>query len=79
MPKFFMFLGFWIGRFSSEENRAHVHVVKFGSQETMKIWLVPEVEVEYVRAINAATAKQILNEVRRRKDECLTKWNDAER
>ena len=26
MPKFFTFLGFWIGRFSEEENRPHVHV-----------------------------------------------------
>jgi hypothetical protein len=28
MPKFFMFLGYWIGRFSQEEKRAHVHVIK---------------------------------------------------
>ncbi len=52
MPKFFAFLGFWIGRFSDEEKRPHVHVLKFGSEESMKVWLEPEVEVEYIRGIN---------------------------
>ena len=79
MPKFFAFLGFWIGRFSQEENRAHVHVIKFGSSETMKIWLEPEIEIEYIKGINAATANKILNEIRRRKDECLKKWHDSQR
>ena len=41
MPKFFTFLGFWIGRFSDEEKRPHVHVLKFGSEESMKVWLEP--------------------------------------
>ncbi len=40
----------------------------------MKVWLEPEVEVEYIKGINAATANKILNEIRRRKDECLEKW-----
>lgn len=79
MPKFFMFLGFWIGRFSHEENRPHVHVMKFGSKEDMKVWLEPEIEVEYIHGINAATANQILSEIRSRKDECLTKWYSCER
>lgn len=74
MPKFFMFLGFWIGRFSDEENRPHVHVIKFGSQETMKVWLEPEVEIDYVRDINSTIANKIFNEIRRRKDECIDKW-----
>jgi hypothetical protein len=78
MPKFFMFLGFWVGRFSHEEDRAHVHVVKFGSPEAMKVWLEPDVEIEYIKGINAATANKILNEIRRRKDECLEKWNNAD-
>ncbi len=59
VPKFFMFLGFWIGRFSDEEKRPHVHVLKFGSSEAMKVWLEPEVEVEYVRNINSSTAKKL--------------------
>ena len=79
MPKFFMFLGYWIGRFAREETRAHVHVIKFGSQEAMKVWLEPELEVEYVRGISAATANKILAEIRRRKDECLDKWNECVR
>ena len=54
MPKFFMFLGFWIGRFSEEESRPHVHVLKFGSSEAMKVWLEPEIEVEYIRGINTS-------------------------
>jgi len=74
MPKFFVFLGFWIGRFSDEENRAHVHVLKFGSEENMKVWLEPNVEIEYIHGINAATANKIVSEIRRRKDECLEKW-----
>ena len=79
MPKFFMFLGYWIGRFSQEEKRAHVHVIKFSSREEMKIWLEPEFEVEYIHGINTGDANKILNEIRSRKDECLRKWNECER
>ncbi len=79
MPNFFMFLGYWIGRFSREEKRAQVHVVKFGSREEMKVWLEPEIEVEYIHGINAASANRILDEIRSRKDECLRKWNECER
>ena len=49
MPRFFAFLGFWIGRFSDEEKRPHVHVLKSGSEESMKVWLEPEIEVEYIQ------------------------------
>ena len=79
MPNFFMFLGYWIGRFSHEEKRPHVHVVKFGSREEMKVWLDPEIEVEYIHGINAVAANRILDEIRSRKDECLRKWNECER
>ena len=79
MPKFFMFLGFWIGRFSEEEKRPHVLVLKFGSNEAMKVWLEPEIEVEYIRGINASTANKILSEIRGRKDECLDQWFACER
>ena len=79
MPKFFLFLGYWIGRFSQEEERAHVHVMKFGSWETMKVWLEPEIEIEYIHGINAATANRIFREIRSRKDECLRKWHECER
>ena len=79
MPKFFMFLGYWIGRFSQEETRAHVHVMKFGSRESMKVWLEPDIEVESIHEMNAATANKILAEIRSRKDECLGKWHECER
>ena len=79
MPKFFMFLGYWIGRFSQEETRAHVHVMKLGSMETMKVWLEPDIEIEYVHGIKMATANKIVSEIRRRKDECLRKWHECER
>lgn len=79
MPKFFTFLGYWIGRFASEESRAHVHVTKFGSPETMKVWLEPEIAIESIRGINAATANKIVAEIRRRKDECLAKWHECVR
>jgi len=79
MPKFFMFLGYWIGRFSQEEDRAHVHVVKFGSQESMKVWLEPDIEIEFIHEISVATANKIIAEIRSRKDECLSKWRECER
>jgi hypothetical protein len=34
--------------------------MKFGSREEMKIWLEPEIEVEYIHGINAAVANRIL-------------------
>ena len=79
MPRFFTFLGFWIGRYSDEESRPHVHVVKFGSNESMKVWLEPDVEVEYIREINVSTANRILSEIRRRRNECLEQWYACER
>ncbi len=75
MPNFFEFLGFWIGRFSDEKVRPHVHVLKFGSAEAMKVWLEPEVEIESVKGINPATANRIIAEIRRRRNECLEKWH----
>ena len=77
MPKFFEYLGFWIGAFSNEEDRAHVHVMRFGTEEEMKVWLLPEIEVEYVKNINPKTANKIVEEIRRRKDECEQKWNES--
>ena len=53
--------------------------MKFGSRETMKVWLEPEIEIEYIRGINAATANRIIGEIRSRKDECLRKWHECER
>jgi hypothetical protein len=79
MPKFFLFLGYWIGRFSQEEKRPHAHVMKFGSRETMKIWLEPKVEVEHIQGIKATIANKIIEEIRNRKDECLRKWHECER
>lgn len=79
MPKFFTFLGYWIGRFSQEEKRAHVHIMKFGSRNAMKIWLEPDIEIEYIHGINDATANKIIEEIRKRKDECLRKWHECER
>ena len=58
MPRFFTFLGFWIGRYSDEEIRPHVHAVKFGSNESMKVWLEPDVEVEYIREMNVFDRQQ---------------------
>ena len=41
----------------------------------MKVWLEPDIEIEYIHGINAATANKIVSEIRRRKNECLEKWN----
>ena len=47
------------------------------------MWLEPEIEIEieieYIRSINAATANRIIGEIRSRKDECLRKWHECER
>ncbi|MEI8245717.1 MAG: hypothetical protein WCI51_07800 [Lentisphaerota bacterium] len=43
----------------------------------MKVWLLPEIEVEYVKNINPKTANKIVEEIRRRKDECEQKWNES--
>ena len=53
--------------------------MKFGSPESMKVWLEPDVEVESIHEMNAATANKILAEIRSRKDECLGKWHECER
>ena len=79
VPKFFAFLGFWIGRFSDEEKRPHVHVLKFGSEKSMKVWLEPEIEVDYIHGINTSTANKILSEIRSRRNECLEQWYACER
>ena len=34
--------------------------MKFGSPESMKVWLEPEIEVESIHEMNAATANKIL-------------------
>ena len=45
----------------------------------MKVWLEPDVEVEYIREINVSTANKILSEIRRRRNECLEQWYACER
>jgi len=77
MPKFFGYLGYWIGAFSNEEARAHVHVMRFGTEEEMKVWLLPEIELEYAKNINSKTVNKIVEEIRRRKNECEQKWNES--
>lgn len=37
MQKFFEYLGYWVGAFSNEESRAHVHVMHFGTEEEMNV------------------------------------------
>ena len=54
-------------------------MLKFGSEESMKVWLEPEVEVEYIRGINTSTANKILSEIRIRRNECLDQWYACER
>ena len=77
MPKFFGYLGYWIGAFSNEEARAHVHVMRCGTEEEMKVWLLPEIELEYAKNINSKTVNMIVEEIRRRKNECEQKWNES--
>ena len=56
------------------ENRAHVHVGKKGSQHLCKIWLVPEIEVEKNGDLTDAQLKEVLGIVEAYKTRLLEQW-----
>lgn len=41
------------------------------------MWLLPEIELEYAKNINSKTVNKIVEEIRRRKNECEQKWNES--
>ena len=56
------------------ENRAHVHVGKKGTQEFAKIWLEPDVELAKEGDLTDAHLKQLLEIVEENKEKLLKQW-----
>ena len=56
------------------ENRAHVHVGKKGTQEFAKIWLEPKVELAKEGDLTDAQLKQLLEIVEENKEKLLKQW-----
>ena len=57
------------------ENRAHVHVGKKGSQDLCKIWLEPEVKVEKNGEFTDAQIKEIVALAQANKDRLIEQWH----
>ena len=56
------------------ENRAHVHVGKKGTQDFAKIWLEPKVELAKKGDLTDAQLKQLLEIAEENKDKLLKQW-----
>ena len=57
------------------ENRAHVHVGKRGTQRLCKIWLEPEVELAQQGDLTDAQAKQVLAIAAEYREKLLSQWS----
>ena len=58
----------------ANENRAHVHVGKRGTEEFAKIWLEPTVELAKQGDLTDAQVKQLLQIVEEHKAMLLKQW-----
>ena len=58
----------------ANENRAHVHVGKKGTNVFAKIWLEPMVELAKAGDLTEAQLKQLLPIVEENKDKLLKQW-----
>ena len=56
------------------ENRAHVHVGKKGTQDFAKIWLEPKVELAKEGDLTDAQLRQLLKIVEENKEKLLKQW-----
>lgn len=56
------------------ENRAHVHVGKKGTERFCKIWLEPVVELAEQGDLTAAHAKQVVEIAHEQRDKLLKQW-----
>ena len=59
----------------ANENRAHVHVGKKGTEVFAKIWLEPEVELAKEGDLTETQIKQLLPIVEENKDMLLKQWH----
>ena len=57
------------------ENRAHVHVGKRGTQRLCKIWLEPVVELAQQGDLTDAQAKQVLAIAAEYREKLLSQWS----
>ena len=80
MPKVLIYIVkkvMWVFLFyntDQNENRAHVHVGKKGTQELCKIWLEPEVEVEKNGSLSDSQVKEVLELAQQYKARLLEQW-----
>ena len=81
MPKILLYITakiiwqflFWNTDFN--ENRAHVHVGKRGTQRLCKIWLEPVVELAQQGDLTDAQAKQVLAIAAEYREKLLSQWS----
>lgn len=60
----------------SNENRAHVHVGKRDTKKMCKIWLEPEVELEYAGSLTEKQLKEIMDITSKHQEELLNQWSN---
>lgn len=56
------------------ENRAHVHVGKKGTQDLCKIWLEPSVEVDKNGSLTDNQVKEVVGIAEKYKERLLQQW-----
>ena len=64
---------FWNTDFN--ENRAHVHVGKRGTERLCKIWLEPKVELAQQGDLTDAQTKEIMTIASEYREKLLHQWN----
>ena len=80
MPKVLMFTtakSIWTFLFygtDANENRAHIHVGKKGTEVFAKIWLEPSVELAKQGDLTEAQTKQLLEIVEEKRELLLKQW-----
>ena len=77
MPKVFEWNGHKFFFFSNEGHPlepAHIHVRR--AENTMKVWLTPELRVEDSYGFSSHEVRKILEVIEARQDLFLEKWNE---
>jgi hypothetical protein len=60
--------------FDINENRAHVHVGKKGTEQYCKIWLEPEIAIEKEGTLKKSELKEIVSITQQYHSELLEQW-----